>query len=293
MPIHHFKPHARTVSIIRLLRAIGPLPRRRRIPRQQQPDLIRKAYFDAIVPFIRPARRSFDSAKGQILRLLDDERRSQGKMDDDRDRSAEAKSLVDEAARQAADAFEPKALKEVAKKFGQRTSDFQREQLDRQVRAAMSVPLSSIEKPITDKLEGFAALNVDLISTVSDRYFDRIRSDVEDAFENGDTADTLADQFEDRYGMAEGDAERIARDQIGRLSAQLNQTRQEEMGCTGYIWRTMNDERVCDDCSPMEGQKFEWDDPPGDGPPGEHHPMDRCYAEPDFSAILGDADDES
>jgi SPP1 gp7 family putative phage head morphogenesis protein len=275
------------------LRAIGPLPRRRRIPRQQQPDLIRKAYFDAIVPFLGPSRRAVDSVKGQIFRLLSDERRAQEKMDDEHGRLDQARKLIDDAARKAADAFNPKALKEVALKFGQRTADFQRDQLDRQVQAAMSVPLSAIEKPITDKLYGFAQTNVDLITTVPERYIDRIRSDVEDAFEQGIEPGDLADQFEERYGMAEDDAQRIARDQIGKLAAQLNQERQQAMGVTSYVWRTMNDERVCEDCAPMDGQTFEWSDPPGDGHPGEHHPMDRCYAEPDFSAILEGADDES
>ncbi len=290
--LHH--AHGRTVALIRHLRKFplhAPAIRRGRIPRQQQPDQIRLEYFRAIRPVCDHARDAFNGVKDEILHELIQLRREQGAKDhQDADRGKRAANLIDKAARVAADRFKPSALHAVAKKFGKQTTDHQKEQLDRQVRAAIGVSYASIEKPIRDKVEGFAALNVNLIKTVPERYFDRLRSDVQQAFETGEHPSTLAERFakegEDSvYEISLNDARRIARDQIGKLQAEVNQERQEAMGVEQFVWRTMNDGRVRDEHEELEGEIFPWDAPPAEGAPGE--PIQcRCYAEPVFDQIL-------
>lgn len=286
--------HGRTIALIRHLRAMpihSPTPRRGRIPRQQQPDRIRLEYFRAIKPVCDVAYEVFSGVKDEILHELIQLRREQGKKDHyDTDRGKRAAQLVERAARTAADKLNPSALHAVAAKFGKQTTDHQKEQLDRQVRAAVGVSYASIEKPVRDKVEGFAALNVELIKTVPERFFDRLRLDVQQAFEGGEHPDTLAERFaregEDaRYEIALNDARRIARDQIGKLNAEVNQERQEGMGVSQFVWRTMNDGRVRDEHEELEGEIFEWESPPAEGAPGE--PIQcRCYAEPVFDQIL-------
>lgn len=289
MPLRRIQPWSRTVAMIRLLRAAGPVRQRRRLTRQQQPDLIRAEYFNALVPVgVRPALAEFKDVADDIVRLLAEERREQGKMDSAR--SAHARALIDKAASKAVQSMRPHEIYDVAKRFGQRTSAFQRDQLDQQIRSAFGVPLAAVERPIRDKLEGFAALNVDLIKTVPQRYFDRLRLDVEEAFESGMHPETLAKRFAERDGTALSDARRIARDQIGKLNGELNQERQRAMGVTGYRWRGTLDNRERDEHREREGRHFDWSDPPEDGHPGE--PVQcRCYAEPDLTHILGAVDD--
>ncbi len=107
---------------------------------------------------------------------------------------------------------------------------------------------------------------------------------MQQAFEDGTTPRELAESLADRFDMAEDDAMRIARDQIGKLSAQLNEDRQEAMGVTSYIWRGALDNRERDEHVEREGKEFSWDDPPEDGHPGE--PIQcRCYAEPVFAQL--------
>lgn len=272
----------RTVAIARYLRAVAPaLYRpRRRIPQQQQPDAIRLEYFNAILPHVTPARAAFADVRGEILRRLAEDRR------DRMDAGGNWRDLVDGAATRAAAQFRPRELHDVATRFGRRTSEHQRRQLDAQVRAAVGVPLVSIERPVRDLVPLFAKTNVELIKTVPDRYFDRIAKDVTDAFESGMHPETLAERFVDLDDMLENDARRIARDQIGKLNAQLNQERQESLGVTGYTWRGVLDNRERDEHREREGQHFEWSDPPEDGHPGE--PVQcRCYSEPDFSDMIG------
>jgi SPP1 gp7 family putative phage head morphogenesis protein len=279
--------------MVRLLRAAAPAMHRRRggrMPRQVQPDGLRLEYYKAIrARAVEPCARAMAVVRDEILRLLADERAELHL--DAGGRKDRARELIDKAAARAAQAVNERELAEVARQFGVRTSEFQKVQLDRQVRQAVGVPLSSVEKPTTDRIPGFVRENVDLVKTVPERYFDSLRETVSTAFEEGWHVDQLADEIALRGDVAESDARRIARDQIGKLNAQVNQDRQEALGVTGYVWRGALDARERDEHREREGQHFEWDDPPEDGHPGE--PIQcRCYAEPDLSAIVGGLDEE-
>ena len=197
-----------------------------------------------------------------------------------------AADAIDRAARRMVKAFDPVALKRVVRQFGERTDDHSRAQLDAQLRSAIGVPLSKIERQATDKLDGWAAANVDLIVTVPERYFDRIRLDVLDAFEGATHPSTLAEQFVERYGMSERDAERIARDQVLKLNADLTHDRLKSLGVERATWRTMRDNRVSDDCLDKEGVVYDMATGIDGEFPGSEHPMCRCWGEPDFSGLV-------
>lgn len=286
--IHVHAPHSRTVAMVRLLRAVQPGMHKRRggrLPRQQQPDMLRLEYYKAIKrAAVEPAQRAFAMERDEIIRLLADEMRATGRMDETA-RDARARVLIERAKARAADLVDTRGLHSIADQFGTRTVDFQRTQLDRQVRQAIGVPLAAVEKPTTDRIPVFARENVDLIKTVPERYFDRIQEAVTDAFESGANVDDLTSRLMDIDDISESDARRIARDQVGKLAAQVNQDRQEALGVTGYVWRGAMDQRERDEHRDREGQHFEWDDPPEDGHPGEAIQC-RCYSEPDFSNIM-------
>lgn len=295
MPHPHLRPHARTVQMVRLLRAAAPAMHRRRgghLPRQQQPDAIRLEYAkDINARAVEPAVESVRRELPELLRLLEEGLRAAGRLDAGEE--GRARALVDRAARRAADAENARELHRVAEQFGKRTEGFQREQLDRQVRQAVGVPLAAVERPTVDRVGLFASANVELIRTVPDRYFSSVQKVVQQAFAEGWGVDRLTDEVAYRGEVAESDARRIARDQVGKLAAQVNQDRQESLGVTGYVWRTVKDARVRDAHSHLEGQKFDWDSegaPGADVDGGPAHPGEpiqcRCYAEPDLSGIL-------
>jgi SPP1 gp7 family putative phage head morphogenesis protein len=200
------------------------------------------------------------------------------------DEEKRARELVDRAARRAAEALSGRELHAAAEQFGKRTSDFQKAQIDRQVRQAVGVPFSALESPTRDRIPGFVQDNVSLIKSIGDRYFDSLRAEVSQAFESGEHPETFAQRLADRDGVALSDARRIARDQIGKLNAQVNQDRQEAMGVTGYTWRGAMDNRERDEHRDREGKHYDWDDPPEGGHPGEPV-MCRCVAEPDFNQV--------
>lgn len=271
-------------------------PRGGRLPRQQQPDHIRVAYFNAMRPIVDGAHAAVAGIAPEIVRALEDLRRRQRKHDvvkgppPSTPEGDHARALVDRAAKRFTEGLRPTALHQVALQFGKATSDFQRAQLDQQVRHAIGVPLSAIERPTQDRIHLFASSNVELIKTVPDRYFDRVIRDVTTAFASGTHPDTLARKIADDYQIGLNDAMRIARDQVGKLAAQVNADRQQAIGCTSFTWRTAGDNRVRDSHRKLEGQQFEWDDLPIDEDTGETiAPGDaiqcRCYADPIFPSV--------
>jgi len=290
--------------MVRLLRAAAPALHRRkggRMPRQQQPDGLRLEYYKAIrARAVEPSTRALAGVRDEVLRLLADERAERGddmRRDAPIKRAGRARELIEKAAARAAQTVSERELAEVARQFGMRTSDFQRGQLDRQVRQAVGVPLSSVEKPTVDRIPGFVRENVDLIKTVPERYFDSVRDTVSQAFEEGWTVDRLSDEISFRGDVAESNARRIARDQIGKLNAQVNQDRQQALGVTSYIWRGVLDVRERDSHVALEGRRFEWN---GDAPIGVsgqviqpgYEICCRCHAEPALDDIIAGLDED-
>ena len=63
---------------------------------------------------------------------------------------------------------------------------------------------------------------------------------------------------------------RLTRDQTSKLTGQLNQARQTELGIARYRWQTSGDERVRPTHNDNDGQVFAWNSPPpATGHPGE------------------------
>ena len=88
------------------------------------------------------------------------------------------------------------------------------------------------------------------------------------------------DIMSERTDVSDSRAKLIARDQVSKLNGQLTKERQEDLGVTGYIWRTVGDERVRDSHDENDGEFFTWNSPPGEtGHPGEDYQC-RCWAEP-------------
>lgn len=290
-------PSSSTVAKVRLLKAIAPGAHKRRggrLPRQQQPDAIREAYFHSLMPHIRAQTDHLKQAAREVLRIFIQDRAARAargdRMDAPLHHTSEANQVIARAGTQAAQAFRPRELHAVAEHFGKATSAFQKDQFDRQLRTAIGVPYSMIEKPTRDLVPLFAKNNVELVKTVAPRYHDRLARDAREAFESGMRAETFAARLVELDDMAESDAMRLARDQIGKLNGEFNEVRQESLGITQFVWRTVNDQRVRDSHAELEGETFDWDDPPEDDDgetitPGSAIQC-RCFAEPVFDDIV-------
>lgn len=269
---HHRELH-------RLLAGRNPPRRlRRALPRQRQPDHLRLQYFSALREQLQRAR---DLVEARLLptvrRLLPVTVRSDAGPGD-------VNAMADEVADEFMEGLSSKELDNLARRFAHATSELQREQLGQQLQAATGVQVPIQDGELGVLVDDFTARNVALIKTIPRRYFADVEQTVIRAVSDGTRWEELAEELGERYEVAESVANRIARDQVGKLYGALNGARQEELGIQGFIWRTMNDNRVRDEHIELAGQKFRWDDPPSEGIPGE--PINcRCYAEPDLSFL--------
>jgi SPP1 gp7 family putative phage head morphogenesis protein len=197
----------------------------------------------------------------------------------------EVRALVRRLAREFANGLIDADLERLVREYGLRTEAFEREQLSRQVRAAIGIDLPQADPLLADALRNFVSENVALIRTIPEQYFAQVEDVVAEGVNEGLLAGELSERIAERFGVAESRAQLIARDQIGKYYGALNEVRQADLGIDGYFWRTSNDNRVREQHEEREGKRFLWSDPPDGGHPGT--PINcRCYAEPDLSGIV-------
>jgi SPP1 gp7 family putative phage head morphogenesis protein len=202
------------------------------------------------------------------------------------------RSTVKRLAKQFARDITPNKLKPLADQVAQRTSDFQKVQLQSQIKDVIGVTPLIRDEGLADAAAAFTKENVALIKTVPERYFSDVESTVVDGINSGARATTIAKDLEQRYQVSESNAARIANDQVGKFFGDLNDTRQQELGITQAVWTTVHDNRVRDSHQELDGQIYDlgdglMDDQTGEKViPGEAINC-RCQGMPDLSGLLG------
>lgn len=150
----------------------------------------------------------------------------------------------------------------------------------RQVRRATGVRVEGFIRmdDLRDPLEYRISQNVALIRGLSDETRRRVEVVVFESFALRRTRRDLLRRLAEAMGVSQSSARFVARDQMEKIQAFLNQFRQEQMGFSEYIWVTRRDERVRKKHRERDGRVFRWDRPPPDGHPG--HPVNcRCRPE--------------
>ncbi len=286
----HNPRHAQlTAARIRVQRRIGLLkrPRRRaRLPRQVPPVAIEREYSKALRGVMDRVRDTFDHLKNELPRLLASAQ-SDHRMDAGEGRRV--RNLIDEARRKIAGIVTPE-IEPLARKFAQRTSTYQRTQLNKQTKAALGADVFIADRRLFSLTEAFVDSNVGLIKKLSDDVAGRVETLVLRSVQDAKPWDEVSKELQAQFDFSESRANLIARDQIGKFYGQTNAARQRELGVSHFIWRTSGDERVRDEHEALDGQEFSYDDPPSEGLPGE--PIQcRCSAEPVFDGILDQIDE--
>ncbi len=254
-------------------------------PRQKQPDHIRRQYRSALLAFFseahRVTRRALERARPQIEAAAAANRKEDARLD------ASAASLLQRTARAFFDAFPNTELAKVARTFADLTSDYQKSEIVEQFKKVTGVNIFAgiTEDWLPKAVDEFVTENVRLIRSLAEDHFSDLRNHLTEAIADGRRWEDIAEEIEERYGVADRHAELIARDQVGKFYGALNEERQTQLGVEKYVWRTARDNRVRDEHAEREGQSFSWDEPPEDGHPGEAINC-RCQAEPDLAGLL-------
>lgn len=106
------------------------------------------------------------------------------------------------------------------------------------------------------------AANVALIKSIPAQYFERLRKEIAESFEDGVRWESLADRIAHVADVTESRAKLIARDQTSKMNSAFNQVRQTSIGIERYTWLTAEDERVRPSHAALDGLTFPWADPP-------------------------------
>jgi SPP1 gp7 family putative phage head morphogenesis protein len=209
--------------------------------------------------------------------------------------SREVKRLLDDAEKRLETTVSVGQVESLASKFATRTTTYQRMQLGRQVRSALGADPFMRDSVLAGVTEDFVAQNVSLIKRIPSRLHEKIEGMVMNSVGKGQLNINLGEEIQKQFGVAERHAKLIARDQLAKYYGAVNKARQQELGLTKFIWRTVNDERVRDSHEALEGQTFSWDDLPTNERGEEIYPGSdyqcRCSAEPVMDDLLDEVDE--
>ena len=131
----------------------------------------------------------------------------------------------------------------------------------RQIKTVLGIDPIAAEPWLEPLLQSHAAENVSLIKTLPNEAFSDIEQDVLRGVRSGDSTATISRQIQERWGTTQARARVIARDQTAKLTSQLNQNRQRQIGVKRYIWKDVDDERVRKTHVKRDGEIFEWGKP--------------------------------
>lgn len=116
----------------------------------------------------------------------------------------------------------------------------------------------------------WVARNLELIRTVPQRLTQEWAGWLSESVARGDTYRTILDEVQARAGNSRSDAERIARDQVNKAQAQIQQEFAREIGSDVYGWIDVDDGRARESHVEVAGRWWQFSDPPEEtGPYGE------------------------
>jgi SPP1 gp7 family putative phage head morphogenesis protein len=156
------------------------------------------------------------------------------------------------------------------------------QQLAAEIKKSVRIDITPVlkRKSIERVMKKATKDNIDLITSIPEQYFGKVREALVENFSSGQRWETLVDKLVHVGDVTESRAKVIARDQTSKMNSSFNQTRQESLGIEEYEWQTSGDERVRDTHAANNGKTFRWDNPPSEtGHPGEDI-LCRCTAIP-------------
>lgn len=130
--------------------------------------------------------------------------------------------------------------------------------------------------------------NISLISSIEEDLHSRVESTLMNAWSEGKRSNEVAGMLQEQFGITNRRATLIARTEIGKVNAQLIETRATDVGIESYTWTTANDSRVRPRHRELNGTVHRFDNPPLSSEPGQPE----RYNNPgeDFQCLPGDAE---
>lgn len=281
----------------RALKARGKPLKFKRARRPKFPAALVVAYQRALKAFVKEANdRAWLLIEGRVPALL--EQAARERKHDASTAHADAwggnvTSLMALVGAQYAGAITGGGLKRVIEKQSKAIADFGRRDMTAILTASLGVDVFFREPWLAASMEAFTEQNVSLIKGLTGDAQKKIENEVFNAAHRGERWEELAPRLRATIDGSMGRAAFVARDQTAKFNSSLNRLRQKEAGIEEYDWSTSRDERVREMHADLEGQRFNWNEPPVTNPNGDtNHPGEdyncRCVAIPVLEGMLGD-----
>lgn len=265
---------------------LGLATQRRRVPQQLRPEAIEREYAKELVGLVEHIELFFQPLLTELPALLNSADAELHGHHIDAGESARAKRMIDQARARYEHWMSDARMRGVIEKYGDRASSFQREQLLRQLRAALGIDALILDRKARKRIADYVEENMAYITDLSASVISGIEKLVMRGLATGQKYEQLAKDIAKRFKIGKGRAANLASDQINMLVGRLNMDRQLELGITKYRWRTRRDNRVRPEHRSREGKIFSWVGK-GRAPtiPGEEWGC-RCFAEPVLEGVL-------
>lgn len=112
------------------------------------------------------------------------------------------------------------------------------------------------------------AKNATLIKSIPEEFTKNIESIIYGAVSSGQGYKAIEAQIKgvegikSVFGKLDDRIKLIARNEVSSINGQINKTRMQNIGITKFEWVTAGDERVRDSHANLDGQVFDWNNPP-------------------------------
>lgn len=159
---------------------------------------------------------------------------------------------------------------QIASEMVRKTDTQNREKILQQLNQKFGIDLPSTfaKEGIEPIVKANIAKNATLIKSIPEEFVKNIESIIYSGVTTGATYKSIEEQIKGTngiksvFGKLENRIKLIARNEVSSINGQINKTRMQNIGITKFEWVTAGDERVRDSHAHLDGQIFDWNNPP-------------------------------
>lgn len=240
-----------------ILHAVYAAKDRRKLkPKQKVAAYVARPPIGAEMSYTSALRRAWDESSIEIARIVESELRPLTESPERTDADPVA-AIVERVRVALASSLAVEKIIAMAAAIHERVNRFNLREV-----AASLVVSPQLLPNLRDASAMWVAENANLITGMSDEVLDDLAARLRNEWARGARWEDISALVQDRLGVGRARAELIARDQVGKLNADMTRERQRAVGVTRYKWSTSRDERVRESHRHLEGSIQTWANPP-------------------------------
>ena len=227
--------------------AVAKHQERRRRPARaiKRPDDLERYYRAQLFSLIRAMDKAVKAEVMPVIKQERDEYTADALLTND-NWASRIIAAINRVADRFINQFINRQYERIGREFVGRANQQTTREVVQSVNRAVGVDITPMlsDRDMADYIEMSIEQNVQLIKSVPQQYFERMRSVIYEGTRAGVYPSNLAEQVQAETGVSYRRAKVIVRDQTSKITGQIAQRRQEQAGIKHYRVSTANDERV-------------------------------------------------